>query len=124
MLLTQATAQAVHILSHPSLGVGKIICSLVEAGKVTRHTCLYMSLHVRTGQIVTKEERDGDRELRAKQPGESGEGRDPRWSCRSSHDRTAEIREMLNGFVTFTQHFVTKLNLRNLSTLHSAEKNL
>ena len=90
LLLTQATAQAVHILSHPSLGVGKIICSLVEAGKVTRHTCLYMSLHVRTGQIVTKEERDGDRELRAKQPGESGEGRDPRWSCRSSHDRTAE----------------------------------
>ena len=41
LLLTQATAQAVHILSHPS--VGKIICSLVEAGKVTRHTCLYMS---------------------------------------------------------------------------------
>ena len=41
LLLTQATAQAVHILSQPS--VGKIICSLVEAGKVTRHTCLYMS---------------------------------------------------------------------------------
>ena len=41
LLLTQATAQAVHILSHPS--VGKIICSLVEAGKVTRHTCPYMS---------------------------------------------------------------------------------
>ena len=41
LLLTQATAQAVHILSHPS--EGKIICSLVEAGKVMRHTCLYIT---------------------------------------------------------------------------------
>ena len=84
-----------------------------------RGDAAHMSLHVRTGQIVTKEERDGDRELRAKQPGESGEGRDPRWSRRSSHDCTAEICEMLNGFVTFTQYFVTKL-----STLDSAGKNL
>ena len=43
MYLFLLLTQAVNILSHPSLGVGKIICSLVEAGKVTRHTCLYMS---------------------------------------------------------------------------------
>ena len=37
--------------------------------------------------------------------------------------RSAKICEMLNGFVTFTQYFVTKLNLRNFF-LHSAVKNL
>ena len=67
LLLTKATTQAVHILSHPSLGVGKIICSLVEAAGDAAHMSV-STLHVRTGQIVTKEERDGDRELRAKQP--------------------------------------------------------
>ena len=91
---------------------------------MTRHTCLYMSALDKLLQRKKEMETESYEQAAVSQAGESGEGRDPRWSGRSSHDCTAEICEMLNGFVTFTQYFVTKLNLRNFSTLDSAVKNL
>ena len=103
LLLTQATALAVHILSHPSLGVGKIICSLVEAGKVTRHTCLYMSA---LDKLLQRK-----KEMETESYERSSRGKVGRVGTRAgAADRhmiaRQKICEMLNGFVTFTQYFV------------------
>ena len=121
LLLTKATTQAVHILSHPSLGVGKIICSLVEAGGRGTHvsTCPHWTNcykgRKRWRPRVTSE---AAKQGKVGRVGTRAGAADPHMIA------PQKICEMLNGFVTFTQYFVTKLNLRNFSTLDSAVKNL
>ena len=87
---------------------------------MTRHTCLYMSA---LDKLLQRK-----KEMETESYERSSQGKVGRVGTRAgAADRhmiaRQKICEMLNGFVTFTQYFVTKLNLRNFF-LHSAVKNL